>query len=537
MWMLRATMSRRKFLYSDFLRVANIYPNNVALCINQKKYTYKVIEEKARIWAYWLLKTACGLQYKSKRVGIFGYRSEASFVGVLAALFAGFTFVPLNPKFPIFRTKAMIQKSELDAIIVDASAFNQLHELIDADQIMTILLPENDIFMSNYMGKVITRTQLQEKQLIKQFPEPTNKVIYILFTSGSTGDPKMVPITHDNIAHFLEVNQNKYQINHTDRLSQTFDQTFDLSLFDIFMAWNNGACLYVIDPLSLLSPISFINENLITVWFSVPSVVNLLIKKNMLTSNSMLSLRISLFCGEALRKDCIEAWQAAASNSIIENLYGPTELTIACSSYRWDPNISPAECHNGIVPIGKLYENHYDLVVDENLEKTKYGEVGELCVAGPQVFSGYLNNEQETNKKFLVHDDKHGTKRCFYRTGDRVFFSKNGNYMYIGRIDHQIKVCGYRVELGEVESALCNIFGVSEAVAFGYPENNSLSYEGIVAFVVGNVNEASIFKTLRSLLPKYMVPKKIYFVESMPLNANGKIDRKKLSSKIADLNL
>lgn len=164
-----------------------------------------------------------------------------------------------------------------------------------------------------------------------------------------------MPVTHGNVRAFLDAAQQRYQLTSQDRLSQTFDQTFDLSVFDLFMAWEHGARVCAMDSLELLAPFNYLERNGITVWFSVPSVAAVLNKRDALTPGRMPTLRWSLFCGEALPRQLAEAWQAAAPNSTVENLYGPTELTIACSVHRWDPATSPQLCVHDNVPIGEVF--------------------------------------------------------------------------------------------------------------------------------------------------------------------------------------
>ncbi len=326
----------------------------------------------------------------------------------------------------------------------------------------------------------------------------------------------------------MEVMSQRYEIRPEDRFSQTFDQTFDLSVFDLFMAWNNGACVYAMSPVDLLAPTKFINNNEISVWFSVPSVPVQMCRRNTLTANSFPGLRWSLFCGEPLLQQSAEMWQRAAPNSTVENLYGPTELTIACFVHRWDPESSPPICRNGIVPIGRPYPGLAALVVDEQMNSVADGEAGELCVNGPQTTPGYWRAPEITAQRYVNLPISEYQTRRFYRTGDLVMKLADGNYVFLGRADHQIKVLGHRVELGEIEAVLRGHPGVEHVVALGWPVE-SASAEAIVVFVSGNLLETdSLLAVAKVELPPYIVPRHIYVLSEMPLNANGKVDRGRL---------
>lgn len=226
------------------------------------------------------------------------------------------------------------------------------------------------------------------------------------------------------------------------------------------------------------------------------------------------------------------AWQAAAPNSVVENLYGPTELTIACLWYRWNDAASPAECVNGLVPIGRPFAGLGAALVDEDLKPAHSDEGGELCVCGPQTTPGYWRDPEKTAERFLELPGHGFPAARFYRTGDRVKRLDNGQYVYLGRTDHQIKVLGYRVELGEIEASLRREPNTVEAVALGWPVENGTA-QGIIAFVAGaGIDLERTWSEVRTSLPPYMVPQQIHPLERMPLNANGKIDRNELAAKL-----
>jgi amino acid adenylation domain-containing protein len=381
---------------------------------------------------------------------------------------------------------------------------------------------------------VITRSDLQSVAPLAELPPLTpDDTAYLLFTSGSTGVPKGVRVTHGNVLHFIEVMSKRYQVTPEDRLSQTFDQTFDLSVFDIFMSWFNGACLYTISPIELLSPSDFINRNGLTIWFSVPSVAIQMVKRGTLKPNSLKSLRLSLFCGEPLESRIAQAWQSAASGSVLENLYGPTELTIACFAYTWDSVRTPAICKNDYVPIGHPLDGLSACILDEDSMSMMESGPGELAVTGPQITPGYWNDKVQTRARFVELPVSRNESRRFYRTGDRVMRLSDGSYAFLGRTDQQIKVLGHRVELGEVESVLRRIPGVEYAVALGWPAA-TLNAESVIAVVSGTdqLDIDAMRFAAGAALPPYMVPKTIYRRSSMPLNANGKIDRQRLLQEL-----
>ena len=518
-------------LRSGFLRHAALNPGATAFVVRGKSYSYGETEETARRWAGAMLQ-ACG--GRPERVGLFAYRSAVAYTGTLAALFAGAAYVPLNPTFPAEKTAAMIAAADLDAVILDSTCLPQLTNLPALAQ-LPLLVPEVES-ASVAAARVMGKTDLERTTALDSLPPLTPEdIAYLLFTSGSTGAPKGVPVTHGNAVCFMDFMSRRYEITPRDRFSQTFDQTFDLSVFDLFMAWSNGASVYGMTPVELLSPTKYINQNGITVWFSVPSVPAQMLRRNTLVPNCLPTLRWSLFCGEPLAQRSAEAWQAAAANSTLENLYGPTELTIACLLHRWERERSPDLCRNGIVPIGRPYDGLTAMLVDEQLQPVPEGETGELCVSGPQTAPGYWRAPEITAERFVNLPVSRHQSRRFYRTGDLVARLPEGDYVFMGRADTQIKVLGHRVELGEIEAVLRGHTGVEHAVALGWPAAGTTA-DGIVAFVSGNIADVSgLLARAKAALPPYLVPRRIFTIAEMPLNANGKVDRRALKERLPSL--
>ncbi|MFD7983903.1 amino acid adenylation domain-containing protein [Kitasatospora indigofera] len=508
-------------LGAGLLHHARVRPDSVALTVGRREHTYGEAAATARRWAALLVEAAGG---RPRRVGVFAHRSEASYLGVAAALLAGAAFVPLNRKFPAERTRSMLERADVDALIVDAASLPGLAGLLRGlPRKPVVLLPDVVRSQAGDLGDVrlLDAMDLAAAAPLEQLPEVSpDDLAYLLFTSGSTGVPKGVPVTHGNVRAFLDANQARYRLTPDDRLTQTFDQTFDLSVFDLFMAWENGARLCSTDPIELLAPFKYLERNGITVWFSVPSVGAMLRRRGVLTPGSMPTLRWSLFCGEALPRATAEAWQAAAPHSVVENLYGPTELTIACTVHRWDPATSPAACAHDNVPIGRPYPGLLPLVVDERLEPVPDGATGELCMAGAQTTPGYWRAPGITAERWFTHQG-----RSYYRTGDLVRL-QDGEYVCLGRNDQQVKVGGHRVELGEIEAVLRRA-GAVEAVALLWPDPAT-----VTAVVTGADDVAALTAACDAALPAYMAPRAVHLVEEMPVNANGKVDRAELRRRL-----
>ena len=507
-------------LRSGFLRQVALRPDGPALVVKDRTLSYGELDVTVRRWAGTVV---ARLGTPAERVGVLGSRSLVSYTAALAALYSGAAFVPLNPRFPADRTRAMIERAGLDAIFVDKLASTQLATVLDGlDQPPPVWLPEGedaDILAS-------------AKPLEELPPLSPDRVAYLLFTSGTTGIPKGVPIIHSNVCALVDWAVNRYQIRPKDRFSQTFDQTFDLSVFDLFVAWEAGACVYAMSPVDLLAPGGFINKNQLTVWFSVPSIPAQMRKRNLLRPETLPTLRWSLFCGEPLPRETAEKWQAAAPNSIVENLYGPTELTIACTVHRWDPNNSAALCVNDMVPIGVPYPGLTAVLVDDELCIVPEGTPGELCLCGAQTSPGYWKDPVRTAERFVKIPASGQPDAVFYRTGDLARQLPNGEYVCLGRTDHQIKVLGFRVELGEIEGVLLQGKGVVQAVAVGWPVVEGTA-KGIVAFVSGAaIGTAELLAACKASLADYMVPSRIVYMEEMPLNANGKVDRAALKMRL-----
>jgi amino acid adenylation domain-containing protein len=519
----------RRLLWTGFLQSCEQFPTRVAIDVAGREVTYQQLAYRARRLAATL--QADAVPGAVPLTAVFTYRSQTAYAAVLGALMAGHGYVPLNRTFPVDRTRLMLEKSMCRSIIVDAGSESQLEALLcGIASSMVIICPDladvTELAAKFPAHRVLGVNELAEAEQWCPVDVAVDSIAYLLFTSGSTGQPKGVMVSHANVLHYLDCVTARYGFTSNDRVSQTFDLTFDLSAHDMFVAWESGACLCCPSQKQSIKPGAFINDARLTVWFSVPSTAVFMRRFGVLKPGMYPGLRLSLFCGEALPAEIVRHWALAAPNSVIENIYGPTELTIACTAYPWDNTRSPGECEQGIVPIGQPFDGMRALIVDEQLREVEHGRDGELLMTGPQLSLGYWQDEEKTRQAFVPVAGKNGT---YYRTGDRVRRpAADKPLVYLGRVDNQIKVRGYRIELGEVEAAVRQVSGLDGVVALGWPMTES-GADGIEVFLeTDNFDTKALATQLREKLPVYMFPRDILVLDRFPLNANGKYDRKAL---------
>jgi amino acid adenylation domain-containing protein len=517
-------------LYEGFLRAAESHPERPALELGAERITYAELSERARSIATTI--AAHASDAGPPLTAVLGQRTVAGFAAILGASCAGHGYVPMLPTHPAPRLAAMLERSRARTLVVDAGGMPVLPELLER-----VATPMTVLVLEDHLDATLRRRCARHVLLApddlrsaSSWAAPTvhaDDIAYLLFTSGSTGLPKGVMVAHRNIAHFVDVAVDRYAIGPDDRFSHMFEVTFDLSLFDMFVAWQAGACLCCPDARQRLLPARWVADAGLTVWFSVPSTARLMKDARTLVDNAFPSLRWSLFCGEALPVPLADAWARAAPHSIVENLYGPTELTLACTVYRHGPRTA-SQATGDIVPIGAPLPGMRAQVVDAELRAVRPGESGELVVTGPQVALGYWDDPERTSAAFVVPP---GESEVYYRTGDLVVrpTAPGDPLLFGGRLDQQIKIRGYRVELGEIEAVIRREAGTETAVALGWPESHQGGAEAVVAFVAdSSIDVDDVLRRAAEHLPRYMVPRELRVIDEFPLNANGKIDRNAL---------
>ncbi|MFI7003357.1 AMP-binding protein [Nocardia sp. NPDC050175] len=500
-------------LYERFLRGLVLSPDRPAVSSGSDALTYRETHQLALGWAGALLALSAKAGTPDPTaVGVLAGRGIAGYVGVLAALYTGAAVVPLNPGFPAARLREMIDLAGVSASLADAEGLAALAAMAD-DAPRLPVLPIG----ARTRGEAPPESALREPR-----PVDPDAVAYLLFTSGSTGRPKGVPIRHSSAWHYFELLDRRYRFAADDAFSQTFDLNFDCAMFDLFCAWGSGARLVHIPAQRYRDLPEYLTAQQVTVWFSTPSAITLVRRMSGLAPASMPTLRWSFFAGEALRCADADAWQVAAPGAALENLYGPTEATVTITSHRWDPVRSMALSVDGLVPIGALHRGHEAMLLRDN---EIHADEGELCITGPQLTAGYLDPADNAGR-FLRRDGM-----TWYRTGDRVRRLELGQFAYLGRLDSQVQVNGWRVELAEVEHAVCGCPGVEQAIAV--PRTTDGSIEIVVFYTGTPMDPAMLGRLLRPVLPHGMLPRDFRHLAELPLNGNRKTDRRTLAGLAA----
>ncbi|CAH8285589.1 amino acid adenylation domain-containing protein [Mariniflexile fucanivorans] len=484
--------------------IQNAIENNLsnnAFFINEKYYTYQEYSQIISNIRKSIKKISSDENFN---VGLVTNDDIETYASIIALWLEGKTYVPLNPEFPKSRNQNIINQSHIKTILDSSSnaVFNS-----GMSSILTKQLPNCEIDLTPI-----------------QFSENTNA--YILFTSGTTGTPKGVPITFDNLSNFINAfNKLCPNINSKDRFLQMFELTFDMSVVSYLAPLLGGACVYTIpkNKIKYSHIFEMMEDYKLTITIMVPSIINYL--RPYFDEINCPDVRFNLFAGEALYLDVLEEWQKCLPNATIVNSYGPTETTIICTSYHFS-NSKKNKTHNGIVCIGKDMENTLSIVVGDDEKELAVGETGELCISGKQVTPGYWENDERNEASFFYKNYNDENIR-FYRTGDACFKDEDGDFLYVGRVDFQAKIQGYRVELSEIEFQVKSYLNKINAVCVAITNDLNNTEIGLV-IESEDIQTTPLLSFLKTKLPQYMIPTQIKFIHQFPLNSNGKIDRNKL---------
>jgi amino acid adenylation domain-containing protein len=463
---------------------------------------------------------------RGDRVGFLLHKSIDSVATLLGILKCGAAYVPVDPDAPLSRNAFIFSDCTVKAIFVETPALENLQRELKSLQASPLLVAVSDPGNGQGLASALEETAAPITDL-PFAPVEGDELAYILYTSGSTGRPKGVMISHENARCFVDWCGEVFEPQPSDRFSSHAPFHFDLSILDLYTPLHNGSTLVLIsedlgkDPKSLAR---FISERRLTIWYSTPSILNLLTEYGGLEQWDCSALRIVIFAGEVFPMKQLRRLMGLWPSPRYFNLYGPTETNV-CTYYEV-PNPIPLEASDAL-PIGKACPHYEALVLDAEGREVARGEEGELYIHGSGVMRGYWGRSDLTEQVFRVLEGG----RPWYGTGDLVVEENSGDYRFLGRKDRMVKKRGYRVELGEIESCLNRHLNVREAavVALKDPEEGVR----IRAHLSTKDGERISLIQLKSFcaqhVPLYMVPDLFHFHEELPKTSTGKTDYQTLT--------
>jgi len=504
-------------------------PGQVAIIYKQERMTYGALEEDSNRLARLLKEAGCR---KGDRVCFLIPKTPAAIVTILGILKADCVYVPLDTSSPAPRLEKIIDACEPRFIVAGGPVGSLLDGLMAEERRRAATavgwMGAGKLEGSNFKAGFSREDLLSYTSAPLEYQNSFDDAAHILFTSGSTGVPKGVVITHANVIYFINWAVKYFDTKPSDKISSHPPLHFDLSTFDIYGTLGSGAQLHIVPTELNLLPhklAEFIRASELTQWFSVPSVLNFMAKADVVKADDFPALERLLWCGEVFPTPPLIHWMQRLPHVKFTNLYGPTEATIA-SSYYTVPQCPDDE--RAQIPIGAPCDGEGLLVLDEELKSTPPGEIGDLYIGGVGLSPGYWRDSEKTNAVFIQRPGGSGHDDRIYKTGDLAKVGDDGLVYYLGRADSQIKSRGYRIELGEIETALnaLNLTGECAIVAI-----NTEGFEGVTiccAYVPLKDVDAAPAKLraeLSKVLPSYMLPARWMQFDRLPKNANGKIDR------------
>ena len=512
------------------VRSAEQHPNKVAVIYRDKKISYKELDENTNKLAKTLI--AHGVK-RGDRVGIYMNKSISSIISIHGILKAGAVYVPLDPNAPLTRSTYIIQNCGIRCLLTSTTRIGNVAEMFpEKNPLVCIVLTDDQPYGKELMTKTISWSEVMSAEGAIPAENPTidTDLAYILYTSGSTGVPKGVMISHLNSLTFVNWAYTTFNLNLEDRVSNHAPLHFDLSIFDIFATFKAGATLVIVPEVISAFPgrlAEWIDVNQITVWYSVPSILSMMVLQGKLDRYKLSKLRTILFAGEVFPVKYLRELMMLIPHAEYYNLYGPTETNVI--TYFKVERIPPEQIKP--VPIGKACNNMEVFALKEDgTYVTEPREEGELLARGSCLAQGYWGDDEKTNQSFIANPTQPYVRERIYKTGDLVTIDENGDYIFLGRRDHMIKSRGYRIELGDIEAALYSHPDIKEGAVVAVPDDvvgNRI--KAFVALKCEGIDPTDLQAFLAEKIPKYMVPEIIEFRESLPKLSTGKIDKKMLS--------
>lgn len=485
---------------------AERYPDKTAVEDMANKCSYKELLQNAKR----IGSSLAAIETPGRPVIVFMDKSIEALTAFLGIVYAGCFYILLNPEQPPLRIQQILGVAKANYIITPGETANTLRDI----EFTGKLLPYNDII--NYE---ITEEKLQLIRALSQDIDP----LYCNFTSGSTGIPKGVLVSHRSVIDFMEYFPSLFHITEADIIGNQAPFDFDVSVKDIYSTLKTGATMVIIPkkffsiPMQLLD---YLCEHNVTTLIWAVSALCMITQLKGLTYKVPQAVNKILFSGEAMPIKHLNIWKRYLPDAAYVNLYGPTEITCNCTYYPINRDFEPDEA----LPIGKAFPNEKVFLLDEENHKiTEEGTTGELCVSGTALALGYYNNPEQTGKAFVQNPLNSRYLEPIYKTGDLAFYNRDGDLCFAGRKDFQIKHMGHRIELEEIELIINSYPGLERACCLFDTVKNR-----IIACYVGAMEGKQLQSRMQESLPAYMIPTAFYSLTELPITANGKIDRKKL---------
>jgi amino acid adenylation domain-containing protein len=507
-------------------------PEAPALSWKGETVSFSELDRLSNRLAWMLADQGCA---RGDRVALLLPKGPLAIAAMLGVLKADCSYTPLDTRNPAARIARVLNALDCRCVLAAGSTHTLLRDALDllppGQSTPAIGILEAGIDAAS-LGARFSLDDLASLRVDQ--PEQRNgshDTAHILFTSGSTGLPKGVVITHANVIHFVDWAVGHFGLGPDDRVSGHSPLHFDLSTFDVYGALASGATLYPIPPEANLLPhrlVELIRNEALTQWFSVPSILHHMAKLDVVEPGFLGSLRRVLWCGEKFPTSGLIYWMQRVPQAEFTNLYGPTETTIASSHYRV-PRCPSHEREE--IPIGQGCDGEELLVLDEAMQPVEEGVIGDLYIRGPGLSPGYWRDTERTAAAFIPAPSNSEPGSRLYRTGDLARVGDQGMVFLVGRADTQVKCRGYRIELGEIEAALDSIPVLQESAVVAVETDG---FEGNVlccAYVPrngGEVGPAGLREQLAGVLPAYMLPSRWKRLDRLPLNGNGKTDRRAL---------
>ncbi|MGH7782232.1 MAG: amino acid adenylation domain-containing protein [Candidatus Binatia bacterium] len=492
-----------------FLKTAERWPSKVAVADGQEEWSFEKLWRRAVAIARQISKRSGGA---NQPIAVYLPKTNEAIASFLGVLFSGNCYAPLDVKAPIARVHAILGHLEPSLVLTTRALAAQLQNA-GTDPADVIILDE----VADDEGPI----PAQWKQCVDTDP------VYIIHTSGSTGNPKGVVVTHRGVIDYIDWARDTFKIDEQCVIGNQAPLIFDNSTLDIYLCFSCGATLHLTPEELFLFPVrllEYLAEKAINFIFWVPSIMVAVADKKVLDRVEKLRLEKILFAGEVMPAKHLNIWRARFPSALFANLYGPTEITVDCTFYVVDRDFADDEP----VPIGGACRNADILILDEQNKACQAAERGELCVRGSSLAAGYWNQPTQTAAAFVQNPLNSHYPDLIYRTGDLVYRNERNEIIYVGRKDFQIKHMGYRIELGDIEHFALQVPGVRNSCVLYHLSKKEIV---LVYEADSDIDPAIIRNELGRNLPKYMWPTIFRSRPELPRTSNGKIDRQRLMTE------